>query len=225
MNNYLRRILRLIFGLFLYALGIVITIKAHIGYTPWEVLHSGIGQTIGTSIGNVSIVAGIILGAIAMLFGEELGLGTLLNMVLIGAFMNLFLGLSFIPVITNPILSVLMINIGFLVIAIASYFYISSGFGAGPRDSLMVALNRKTGFPIGYCRGAIELTAVLIGWKLGGMVGFGTVMSALAIGFYIQIAFKILKFDVTEIHHQTLNQTFKDIFHCITIADGSKKIK
>jgi uncharacterized membrane protein YczE len=212
MNKFLKRLFRLILGLFLYALGIVITMKAHIGYTPWDVLHVGIAQTIGMSIGNVTIIAGIAIGAIAMMFGEKLGLGTVLNMILIGVFLNFLLGLSFLPLITNFTLSVLMINIGLFVIALASYFYIGSGLGAGPRDSLMVALNRKTGIPIGYCRGAIELAAVLIGWKLGGMVGLGTVISAIAIGFYIQITFKILKFEATKINHQTLNQTLKEFF-------------
>ncbi len=211
-SRFLKRFCRLILGLFLYALGIAITMKAHIGYAPWEVFHAGIGQTVGMSIGNVSIIAGIVLGGVAMLLGEKLGLGTILNMVLIGVFLDYLLGMPIIPVMDQFAWGVVMLVVGLFVIAVASYFYIGSGFGAGPRDSLMVALKRKTGFPIGYCRGAIELAAVLIGWLLGGMVGVGTVISAIAIGFCVQTTFKLLHFEATKVQHQTINQTLKSIF-------------
>jgi uncharacterized membrane protein YczE len=72
----------------------------------------------------------------------------------------------------------------------------------------MVALTRKTRLPIGICRGIIELIAVFVGWRLGGMLGIGTVISAFAIGFCVQIIFKVLKFDATKIKHETLNRTF-----------------
>lgn len=105
-----------------------------------------------------------------------------------------------------------MLITGLMMLALGTYFYISSGLGAGPRDSLMVALTRKTGLPIGVCRGMIELTVVAIGWKLGGMVGVGTIVVALTVGFWIQIAFKVFQFDATKIKHETLFQTYKGIF-------------
>lgn len=208
---FFKRLLRLLLGLFLYALGIALTMKAQIGYAPWEVFHAGIGQTIGMSIGNVSIVAGLIIGGFAMFFGEKLGLGTILNMILIGVFLDFLLSLNFIPMATHFAAGTLMLIIGLFIISLASYFYIGSGFGAGPRDSLMVALNRKTGYPIGYCRAAIELAAVLIGWLLGGMVGAGTVISAVTIGFCVQTTFKLLQFEAAKVKHQTLTQTYKSL--------------
>lgn len=102
-----------------------------------------------------------------------------------------------------------MLISGLFIIAFGSYFYIASAFGAGPRDSLMVLVTRKTGLPIGVCRGAIELTAVAVGWYLGGLVGIGTVISALAIGFCIQITFRLLRFDATKIRHERLQETFR----------------
>lgn len=103
-----------------------------------------------------------------MLLGEKLGLGTILNMLLIGVFIDLLYGANIIPVTDNFIVGLLMVILGLFIIAFASYFYIGSGFGAGPRDSMMVALNRKTGLPVGVCRGTIELLAVFVGWRLGG---------------------------------------------------------
>ncbi|AGK53597.1 YczE/YyaS/YitT family protein [Bacillus sp. 1NLA3E] len=209
MKPFYTRIVRLLFGLFLYSLGIVVTMNANIGYAPWDVLHVGLSKTIGMSIGTVSIIAGIVIGIITVVLGEKLGLGTLLNMVLIGLFLDMLIAFDIIPVASNFLLGVLMVIIGLFIIAIASYFYIGSGFGAGPRDSLMVALTRKTGLPVGVCRGTIELLAVFAGWRLGGMVGIGTIISALVIGFCVQSTFRLLKFDATKVKHETLDQTIK----------------
>ena len=211
MGKLTERLLRLLLGLFLYALGIVLTMKANIGYGPWEVFHAGLGKTIGMSIGNVSIITGLVIVLLVYFMGEKLGLGTLLNMILIGVFMDAMLGLGFIPAMKHWLPAFLLLLAGLFVIALASYFYIGSGFGAGPRDSLMVALTRKTGLAVGICRGSIEVAAVITGWFLGGMVGAGTVISAFAIGFCVQITFRLLRFDATQIHHETLEQTLKQL--------------
>lgn len=208
MKHFFTRISRLLFGLFLYSLGIVVTMNANIGYAPWDVLHVGLAKTIGMSIGTVSIITGIVIGIITVLLGEKLGLGSLLNMVLIGLFLDILIGFEFIPVANHFVFGILMMIIGLYIIALASYFYIGSGFGAGPRDSLMVALTRKTGLPVGVCRGTIELLAVFVGWWLGGMVGIGTIISAFVIGFCVQTTFKLLKFDATKVQHETLDRTF-----------------
>ncbi len=216
MKQLFIRIIRLIWGLFLYSLGIVVTINANIGYAPWDVFHVGLGKMTGMSIGTASIASGIVIGIIALLLGEKLGLGTILNMALIGVFLDILLELHIIPAASNVIYGAPMMILGLFIIAFASYFYISSGFAAGPRDSLMVALRRKTRLPIGICRGTIELIAVVIGWRLGGMVGLGTILSAFTIGFCVQTVFKLLKFDPTKVKHETLDQTFR-------ILTGRKK--
>lgn len=209
MKLFIFRLLRLISGLFLYSLGIVTTMNAHIGYAPWDAFHVGIARTAGISIGIASIVVGIVIGVIALLLGEKLGLGTLLNMVLIGVFLDILFKIRLIPVADNPLLGILMMLLGLYIIAFASYFYISSAFGAGPRDSLMIALTRKTKLPVGLCRGTIELLAALVGWSLGGKLGIGTVLSAFSIGFCVQTTFKLLKFDATQVKHETLDKTFR----------------
>ena len=212
MKQFFIRLLRLVLGLFLYALGIVITMNAHIGYAPWDVFHAGFAKTIGMNIGTASIITGVIIVIITLLFGEKLGLGTVLNMVLIGVFLDILLGFHIIPVASNFVFGIIMIIVGLFIIALASFFYIGSAFGAGPRDSLMVALTRKTGLPVGVCRGTIELLAVFVGWMLGGMIGIGTIISAFVIGFCIQTTFKLLKFDATGIKHETLDKTYKMLF-------------
>lgn len=203
--------LKLLFGLFLYALGIVITMKANLGFAPWEVFHQGVSNTIGLSIGKVSILTGFVICILVVLSGEKLGLGTILNMFLIGIFMDMILGLDVIPQMKGIISGVLMMFTGLFTISFASYFYIGSAFGAGPRDSLMVTIERKTGLAVGISRGIIEGSAVLIGWFLGGPVGLGTILGALGISFCIQIVFSLMKFETTRIKHETLGATLQSL--------------
>lgn len=209
MQNLVQRFVRLLFGLVLYAIGIVLTIRANIGYGPWEVFHVGLGKTIGISIGNASIIVGFIVILITLMMKEKLGLGTILNMVFIGWFIDLILKLDFIPLVENKVLGVVVLILGLYIISLGSFFYIGSGFGAGPRDGLMVALTRKLKLPIGVIRGGIELTATIIGWLLGGMAGIGTIISGFAIGFCVQSTFRILKFKPTEIKHTTFSDMYR----------------
>jgi uncharacterized membrane protein YczE len=212
MRPFWQRLLRLLLGLFLYALGIAVTMKANIGYAPWEVFHAGISAVTGVSIGTVSILTGLCLVILTLVLGEKLGLGTLLNMLLIGIFLDLILGIKGLPQANSFVSGIIMMIIGLYLIALASYFYIGSGFGAGPRDSLMVALKRRTGLPIGFCRGTIELAAVIIGWFLGGLTGIGTIISAVAIGFCVQTTFKALKFEATSVKHETFADSLQILF-------------
>ena len=211
MKRFVFRFLSMITGICLYSLGIVITIKANIGYSPWDVLHAGIAQTIGMSIGTVVIVVGLVILVLVVVLGEKFGFGTLSNMVMIGVLIDIILFLDFIPIAQGLIFGIPMLITGLFVISLAIYFYIKSGFGAGPRDNLMVVLSRKTKIPAGVCRCIIELLATFFGWLLGGMVGIGTVISVIAIGFCIQITFWALKFDVTSVKHETLRETFDSI--------------
>ena len=208
-RHFLTRLIILHIGLFLYSLGIALSLNAQIGYAPWEVLHVGMAKTLGMSIGEISIIVGFLILLVTAYCGEDIGIGTISNMIVIGLVLDLILYLDFLPVAGNMFFGLLMLITGLFTIALGSYFYIASAFGAGPRDGLMVLLTRKTGLPIGVCRGAIELTAVVIGWYLGGLVGIGTVVSAFMIGFCVQITFKLLRFDPTKIHHERLQETYK----------------
>lgn len=210
MQHFALRLVRLLFGLLLYAVGIVLTVRAHIGYAPWDVFHAGLSTVSGLTFGVASIVAGLAIVLIGMLLREKIGLGTILNMVLIGLFLDWLLPL--VPQSTGWLSGVFMMLAGLFVIALASFFYLGSGFGAGPRDSLMVALTRRTKLPVGVIRGSIELTAVLAGWLMGGMFGPGTLLSAFAIGVCIQLTFRLLRFDPTTVRHQNLLETLHAIF-------------
>ncbi len=211
-KQFLKRLLRLIWGLFLYALGIAITLNARIGYAPWDAFHAGLSKTLGITIGSALIGMGIVIIVITMLLKETVGLGSILNMLLVGVFLDFILKLDILPQGKSFLSGAIMLTFGLFIIALATYFYISSAFGAGPRDSLMVALARKSKLPVGLCRSAIELAAALCGWRLGGMVGVGTILSACLLGFCVQLTFRLLRFDPTHVQHQTLYDTYLSLF-------------
>jgi uncharacterized membrane protein YczE len=132
-------------------------------------------------------------------------------MILIGIFTDIILFTGILPLSQNYITGIAMLLTGLFILAIGTYFYIKSAFGAGPRDSLMVVLNRKTRIPVGICRIMVEVTVTIAGWALGGMVGIGTVISAVAVGFFVQLTFAVLRFKPAQVQHETLRQTYENL--------------
>lgn len=206
MKQILQRVIRLFIGLFLYAVGIVLTINANLGLAPWDVFHQGITHLTGITMGQASIAVGIILVILNAVLGERLGWGTLCNMLFIGLFMDLLMFNHLIPIVKGIVPGVIMMFIGMTVIGVASYFYIGAGLGSGPRDGLMIALTKMTNKSVRFIRNSIELCALVIGYILGGFVGLGTLIMALTLGYIIQFSFKILKFDLNSIKHRFIDE-------------------
>lgn len=204
------RTLKLIWGLFLFALGVVLTIQANIGLAPWDAFSVGVSNITGITYGNVVILTGVGILIFIVLLKEKIGLGTILNTVLIGAISDILLGLKIIPVMDNFFFGLIMLLVGQIVISFGSYFYIGQGLGSGPRDSLMIALSKRLPHvSIGVIRGGIEGAALIIGWLLGAKVGIGTIISVFGIGFIIQYTFKLLRFNVKAVKHDSLFDTAK----------------
>lgn len=204
--DYFKRLLKLVFGLFLFAIGTVFTIQTNLGFGPWQVFHKGLSLVLGTTIGQASIGVGLIIIVLNAVFKENMGIGTVLDMLLVGLFMDFILWLDIVPMIEG-LWGIAFIIVGLLIIAVASYLYMSAGFGAGPRDGLMVILTKKTKLPIGICRSGIEFLAVVFGWLMGGPVGIGTIVAVLAVGPCIQVVFSLVKFDINVIKHEYLGET------------------
>ena len=208
MKIFFSRIVRLIFGLFLYSFGVVLTIKGNIGLLTWDVLHQGISIHTGITMGQASITIGFVIVAIAFFMGEKIGIGTVLNMLLIGTFMDILLQSGLFPIMNTQISGFVMVSAGLIVIAFASYFYIGAGFGAGPRDSMMVMLVRRMNCRVGVARAVVEGTAVALGWLLGGFVGIGTLYSVFGVSIAVQYVFLLLKFNVENVKQETIADTY-----------------
>jgi len=174
-----RRLPRLLLGLELCGIGLAFIIAAELGLDSWDVLHQGISEQTGISIGMISILVGFSMFAISLPLGEEIGLGTILNVILIGSTIDLVLLVLDTP--ESAALQWAYLLGGTVLFAVGSGFYIGAGLGPGPRDSVMTAF-AKRGMRVGVVRTAIEVTVLTLGWFLGGSVGIGTLIFAVTIG-------------------------------------------
>jgi len=209
MSQMVRRFIRLFAGLFLFAVGIVLTINANLGLSPWDVFHQGITYLTGITMGQASIGVGIILVMLNAVLGESLGWGSLCNMLFIGLFMDLIMLNHFIPLSNGIFSGLIMMFLGMFIIGLASYFYISAGLGSGPRDGLMIALTKKTDRSVRFIRNSIEISALFVGYLLGGFVGAGTLIMSVVLGYIIQFVFKLFKFNVNQIQHRFIDVDLK----------------
>jgi uncharacterized protein len=211
-KNIIKRVAKLYLGLFLYALGIVMTINANLGLAPWEVFHQGLSKNIGITMGQASIYVGIAFVILDSLFGERLGWGTLSNMIFIGVFLDILMLNHLVPVFQSLVPRFIEMLLGMFTIGMASYFYISAALGSGPRDGLMVALTKRTTKSVRFLRNCIEFSVLAVGYVLGGSVGIGTVIMALTAGYFVQFAFKIFKFNIKETKHRFIDEDIKYLY-------------
>jgi len=211
MLDYINRTIRLVFGIFLYSVGIFITIKGNIGLMTWDVLHQGLTIHTGITMGEASIAVGFVIVICAFFLGEKIGLGTVLNMLLVGTFLDILLARVGIPKMEDPILGFFMVMTGLVVIAFASYFYMGAGFAAGPRDTIMVLLVKKLNCKVGVARAIVEGTAVTVVWLLGGYAGVGTIISVFGVSIAIQSVFRLMRFDVKAVRQESFADTFAGV--------------
>lgn len=179
-------------GFAIFGCAIATLIRANLGTSAWAVLEVALSQILGITPGTMSVITGLVVLSISLVLREKIGWGTLANILSIGPWEDLALWL--IPSIKGNLLlqsAMLLLAIGMM--GLASAIYIGVDAGAGPRDTLMLAIKRKTGWSIRAARGSIEVTVVAVGWLLGGPAGFGTLVFALLIGTAVQTGFKLLK--------------------------------
>jgi uncharacterized membrane protein YczE len=201
------RITRLLLGLFCFALGTVLTLHSNLGYSPWDVFHQGISRHLGLTMGTSAILVSAVVILIDIFVGEAIGVGGVCDVFLVGTFIDVLMLGGWVPVMNGFLWGVVMMVSGLFVIAAALVLYIGAGYGAGPRDSLMVALSRRTGRSPGFCRGVLEAAVLLLGWLLGGYAGIGTLISAFGVGAAVQVVFTALRFDVKAIRQESLRET------------------
>ncbi len=189
MQQTFLRYLALFSGLFVVANGIVFTINARIGVNPWDVLHIGLSTKIGFTIGQVMQGVGLLLIVFSYFFKVRPSTGTILNMIFLGLFVDLVIAWGYVPQPELLWLRIVLYICGVVIFGFGVAFYISPNLGAGPRDSLMLALTRVSRFRVGTIRTFIEVSVATIGYFLGGPLGIGTVIFALSIGLFMELGF------------------------------------
>ena len=176
----LTTLIMLVIGLFLFGLGEAIIISSGSGVSPWTVLAQGISSKTDLSIGMATFLISIFILIFWVPLKQIPGIGTILNAIIIASAIDLTLG--FIPQPELIYLKILQASFGILIVGIGSGIYLASNLGPGPRDGLMIGLQQKTNTSIPLIRTIIEITAVTVGWFLGGIVGIGTILFVFGIG-------------------------------------------
>ena len=170
----------LCFGLSLFGLGEGLLIVSFTGASPWSVLAQGISLNVNLSIGTITLLISIAVLILWIPLGQKPGMGTIFNALIIAIMIDLCI--KYVPTPSNYIHQLLLAVISVIMVGIGGGIYLVSNLGAGPRDGLMIGLQKLTNFPIAVVRAPLEISVVSIGWYLGGTVGIGTLLFAFGIG-------------------------------------------
>ena len=191
-KTFLRDFIVIQLGFALFGLAIAMMIRANLGTSAWAVLEVALANIFHLTPGIMSTIVGFAVLIVAVSLHEEIGWGTLANILFIGRWEDLALWLM--PSINNNLLlQIAMLLFAIWMMGIASAIYIGVDAGAGPRDSLMLAIKRTTPLSLRMGRAILEVTVVLVGWLLRGPAGIGTLIYALLIGPAVQWGFKVFK--------------------------------
>jgi uncharacterized membrane protein YczE len=186
-----RRVPQLVIGLFLYGIGLALMVRAGLGVAPWDVLSQGISLRTGIPFGLVTNLIGLGVLLLWIPIRQRPGLGTVLNVLLLGT--SAQVGLGLLPDQTELAARILYFVGGLLLVALATGMYIGARFGPGPRDGLMTGIHARWGWPVWIVRTVIEVVVLTIGWLLGGNVGVGTLAFALLIGPLVGLTLPLLR--------------------------------
>jgi len=212
-TQMIKEIVKSALGLFIFAIGVYLTIQANIGLAPWDCLSMGVSGRVGYSYGIVHTAISIIILVIDILLKEKIGYGTILDALLVGNYVDLIDRIITLPDFNSLPISIVMVVVGLLIMGYGQVFYMDAAQGCGPRDSLLVALGKRfPRTPIGVVQTGMVGIALLIGWLLGGPVGIGTVISVFGLGTALQIVCKIMHFEPRDVVHKNVIETNKILF-------------
>lgn len=214
-KNILMNSVSATFGLMLFAFGVYLSIQANIGVDPWEVLCFGVSNKLGILYGNASIIISVTLIIIDLASGEKIGLGTILDAVVVGKTIDLLNWIDLIPKSTSLPLSIVLLLLAFFIMGWSQYFYMKSGLCCGPRDSFQMTVGRRMPkIPIGVVDVFILALALAGGLLLGerDSIGIGTLLSPVAMGLLQQLAFNIMHFEPKDVEHQSIISSFRTFF-------------
>ena len=167
-------------GLSLFGIGEGLLLVSHVGASPWSVLAQGIYLNVGFSIGIITVLISVGVLFLWWPLNQKPGIGTILNALIIGLMIDICI--KYVPTPENYISQLFLAIVAVLIVGLGGGIYLVANLGAGPRDGLMIGLQKKTNLPIAYVRAFLEITVMSIGWYLGGTVGVGTLLFAFGIG-------------------------------------------
>lgn len=186
----LNKTLSILIGSVLFAMGVVAMLNAELGMNTWAVLDVGIQNHIGLSLGKITQITGFMALGVGWLLGFPPGYATIISIFFMGNAIDHIIRLQIVPHTTEIAIRLLMVALSAACFGIGSLLYVKPELGAGPRDSLMMGLIKKLSLPVAYIRIGLEFFVIAIGYILGGPVGIGTLLSAVFVGYAVDIAFR-----------------------------------
>ena len=204
------------FGLMIASYGVSMTVVSNLGISPWDVFSQGLAfkltEITGREflIGQMTRAIGWVVLIAAIVLKEKIGFGTIVDIVIVGSFIDFYMGHNLIPSPESFVLRFVLLAVGFVIWSFGVYFYLAAELGAGPRDSLMAALAKRN-IPVVIAKNAIEAMVFVIGWICGGTVGIGTVIAVFIMGYLLKFWFALFKFDLAKAKNESMLDTVKNI--------------
>ncbi|MDO5028043.1 MAG: hypothetical protein Q4E36_02145 [Bacillota bacterium] len=205
-----KRLIKLFLGLIMFGLGLSFVYFANIGLDSWNSLHSAISNFTGIPIGYVSVIVAGGAFFLAVALGEKFGLGTIADSLIVGPVFQFIIDSNVFEMQTEVLPSLVYISLGMAITALGALLYMSSGFGAGPRDSMYLGLSKKFGLQVGTTKLICEVLVVVLAYFLGGLVGWGTFLNAIFSGLFLQAFIFILKFDPKKVDQENIFQSIEN---------------
>lgn len=215
-KNYIKRFALLFFGLMIASYGTSMTIMSNLGISPWDVFSQGIALKLSAItgkeilIGTMTQAVGWVVLILAIALREKIGFGTIVDIVIVGNFMNFYMTNGLIPTPDSFMMRFVVLIAGFVIWSFGVYMYLAAELGAGPRDSLMSALAKRN-IPVAIAKNAIEAVVFVVGWIFGGTVGIGTVIAVFIMGYLLKFWFAVFRFDLANSKNDSIIDTVKNI--------------
>ena len=213
-RGYLKRIVFCVSALMLYGLGCFLGVKAGVaGTNAWNTLSLGLSEQFGVSFGTGTFLISLVIILVDIAGRGKLGIGTILNVVLIPVFSDLFIAIfQGIPNASNAVAGAALTLLGQVVISFATILYMSPALGCGPRDTLMIMIGKKIpGVPIGTVKFCIEMMVLLVGFLLGAPVGVGTILALLLQASIFQFVCRLTHYEPRSIEHEDVFDTLRKL--------------
>ena len=212
MKLLLKRIIRVVLGLFIFAFGTYLTIVADIGLAPWDSLAMGLSGKTSLSYGTWMTITAVIILFVDILMKEPIGIGTVIDALVVGPFVDFFMAVIPLPYSQHWYTGAVVMFCGFLIMSLGMFFCMGAGLSCGPRDSLLVGLGKRLPkLKIGLVQIIMLIAVALFAFLLGGPIGIGTIEGMLLMGVALQIVFGILKFEPRNVEHEDIITSLKHI--------------
>ena len=210
--DYLKRLVRMLIGLTFCGTGSYFIIQANIGLGPWEAFHIGLSNMTGIMYGNVSIIVGAFIVIIDLVLKEKIGFGTVLNAIIYPKWVDVWNAVGLIEKRQSMLSGFPLLLLGMTMVAVGTWLYMGCAMGSGPRDSMIVGVNKRfPKAPVGVIKASLELFVVAAGFLMGAKIGVGTLIILLCQSSVLQIVLNIVKFDVKAVKHENFADTIRNI--------------